>query len=48
MGLLMIVPVMAAITAIVLHISSFVGFFLVAFTTVVTSLAAVIGLVMVL
>jgi hypothetical protein len=44
----MIVPVTAALAAIFLHISSFVGFFLVAFTTVVTSLAAVIGLVMLL
>jgi len=48
MGCLMIVPLTAAIAAMGLHIGTFVGFFLASFTTVVTSLAAVIGLVMLL
>ena len=48
MGCLMIVPLTAAIAAMALHIGTFVGFFLTSFTTVVTSLTAVIGLVMLL
>jgi hypothetical protein len=46
MGCLMIVPLMAAIAAMVLQLGSFVGFLLASFTTVITSLAGVIGLVM--
>jgi len=48
MGCLMIVPLTAAITAIVLNIGSLVGFFLTSFTTLITSLAGVIGLLMLL
>jgi hypothetical protein len=48
MGCLMIVPLTAAIAAMVLNIGTLMGFFLASFTTVVTSLAAVIGLVMLL
>ena len=48
MGCLMIVPLTAAIAAMVAYISSLLGFFLASFTTVITSLAAVIGLVMLL
>jgi hypothetical protein len=48
MGCLMIVPLTAAIAAIGLHVATFVGFFLASFTTVITSLAAVVGLVMLL
>lgn len=47
MGLI-IIPLAAAIAAMGLYMSTFVGFFLAAFTTVITSLAAVIGLVMLL
>ncbi len=48
MGCLMIVPLAAAIAVMGLYIGTFVSFFLVSFTTVITSLAAVIGLVMLL
>jgi hypothetical protein len=48
MGCLMIVPLAAVIGAMVLHIGTFMGFFLTCFTTVVASLAAVIGLVLLL
>jgi len=48
MGCLMIVPITAAIAAMALSIGSFVGFFLASFATVITSLAAVVGLVMLL
>jgi len=48
MGCLMIVPITAAIAVVALQFGSFVGFFLAAFTTVITSLAAVIGLVLLL
>lgn len=48
MGCLMIVPLAAAIAAMALNIGAFMGVFLAAFATVVTSLAAVVGLVMLL
>jgi hypothetical protein len=48
MGCLMIVPLTAAIAAMGLYIGSFVGFFLASFATVITSLAAVVGLVLLL
>jgi hypothetical protein len=48
MSLLMIVPLTAAIAAMGLQIGTFVGFFLASFATVITSLAAVVGLVMLL
>ena len=48
MGLLVIVPVAAAMAAMALQIGGFVGLFLAAFATVITSLAAVVGLVMLL
>jgi len=48
MGCLMIVPITGAIAVLALYISSIAGFFLAAFTTVITSLAAVIGLVLLL
>jgi hypothetical protein len=48
MGCLMIVPVAAAIAAIALDVGTFLGFLLAGFTTVVTSLAALLGLVMLL
>ena len=48
MGCLMIIPIAAAIAGIALHIAGFVGFFLASFAAVITSLAAVIGLVMLL
>lgn len=48
MGCLMIVPIAAALAAMVLNIGTVMGFLLAGFTAVVTSLAAVIGLVLVL
>jgi hypothetical protein len=48
MSLLMVVPVVAVIGAMVLHLGTFLGFFLAGFTTVITSLAAVVGLVLLL
>jgi len=48
MSLLIIVPIAAAIAAIGLQIATFLGFFLAGFTAVVTSLAAVVGLVLLL
>lgn len=48
MGCLMIVPIAAAIAAMGLYFGTFMGFFLASFATVVTSLFAVIGLVMLL
>jgi hypothetical protein len=48
MGCLMVVPVAAAIAAIALDVGTFLGFLLAGFTTVVTSLAALLGLVMLL
>jgi hypothetical protein len=48
MGCLMIVPVAAAIAALALNIGTFMGFLLAGFTTVVTALAAVVGLVLLL
>lgn len=48
MGCFMIVPVVAAIAAMAVDIGTFLGFFLAGFTTVVTSLAALLGLVMLL
>jgi hypothetical protein len=48
MGCLMIVPLAAVIGAMALQIGTFMGFFLACFTAVVTSLAAVIGLVLLL
>jgi hypothetical protein len=46
MGCFMIVPIAAAIGVLALQFGSFVGLFLAAFTTVITSLAAVVGLLM--
>jgi len=48
MGCLMIVPLAGAIAVLALQFGSFVGFFLAALTTVITSLAAVVGLVLLL
>jgi hypothetical protein len=48
MGCFMIVPITAALAVLALQFGSFVGLFLAAFTTVITSLAAVIGLVLLL
>ena len=48
MGCLMIVPVAAAIAAMALNIGTLMGLLLAGFTTVVTSLAAVVGLVLLL
>lgn len=48
MGLLMIVPVTAALAAMALQIGGVLGFLLAGFATVIASLAAVIGLVMLL
>jgi len=42
----MIVPITAAIGVLALQFGGFVGMFLAAFTTVITSLAAVVGLLM--
>ena len=46
MGCFLIVPVAAAIAAMALEVGTFLGFLLAGFTTVVTSLAALLGLVM--
>ena len=46
MGCFLIVPVAAAIAAMALNAGTFLGFLLAGFTTVVTSLAALLGLVM--
>ncbi|MFC1911397.1 hypothetical protein ACFLXM_01825 [Chloroflexota bacterium] len=46
MGCFLIVPVAAAIAAMALNVGTFLGFLLAGFTTVVTSLAALLGLVM--
>ena len=48
MGCLMIVPLAAVIGVMALPIGTFMGFFLAGFTTVITSLAAVVGLVLLL
>jgi len=48
MGCLVIVPVAAAIGAMALQISTFMAFLMVGFTSVVTSLAGLLGLVMLL
>jgi hypothetical protein len=48
MGCLMIVPLAAVIGVMALQIGTFMGFFLAGFTTVITSLAAVVGLVLLL
>jgi len=48
MGLLMIVPLAAALAAMALQIGGLLGFLLASFATVITSLAAVVGLVMLL
>lgn len=48
MGCLMIIPVAAAIAAIALDVGTFLAFLLAGFTAVVTSLAALLGLVMLL
>jgi hypothetical protein len=48
MGCLMIVPLTAAIAAMGLYMITFMGFFLASFATVITSLAAVVGLVLLL
>ena len=48
MGCLMIVPGATAIAAIALDVGTFLGFLLAGFTAVVTSLAALLGLVMLL
>jgi hypothetical protein len=48
MGCLMIVPLAAAAAAIALQFGTFMGFLLAGFTAVVTSLAALLGLVLVL
>lgn len=48
MGCVMIVPITAAMAVLALNVGSFVGFFLASFTTVITSLAGVIGLLMLL
>ena len=48
MSLLMVIPLAAAIAAIGLQIATLMGFLLAGFTTVVASLAAVIGLVLLL
>jgi len=42
----MIVPISAAIAVVALQFGTFVGLFLTALTTVITSLAAVVGLLM--
>jgi hypothetical protein len=44
----MVVPVAAAIAALALDVGTFLGFLLAGFTAVVTSLAALLGLVMLL
>jgi hypothetical protein len=46
MGCFLIVPIAAAIAAMVLDVGTFLGFLLAGFTTVITSLAALLGLVM--
>ena len=46
MGCFLIVPVAAAIAAMALNVGTFLGFLLAGFTAVVTSLAALLGLVM--
>jgi hypothetical protein len=46
MGCFLIVPITAAIAAIALHLSTFLGFFLGGFATVITALAGVVGLVL--
>lgn len=48
MGLLMIVPLAAAMAAMALQIGGFAGCFLASLAAVITSLAAVVGLVMLL
>lgn len=48
MFLVMIVPVAAALAAMALQIATFLGCFLAAFATVITSLAGLVGLVMLL
>jgi hypothetical protein len=42
----MVVPITAALAVLALQFGSFVGLFLAAFTTVITSLAAVVGLLL--
>jgi hypothetical protein len=46
MGCFLIVPVAAAIAAMALDVGTFLGFLLAGFTAIVTSLAALLGLVM--
>jgi hypothetical protein len=48
MGLLVVVPLAAAMAAMALQIGGFAGCFLASLATVLTSLAAVVGLVMLL
>lgn len=48
MGLLVIVPLAAAMAAMALQIGGFAGCFLGSLATVLTSLAAVVGLIMLL
>ncbi|MFO7772979.1 MAG: hypothetical protein R6V59_03410 [Dehalococcoidia bacterium] len=46
MGCLLIVPFVAAIAAIGIYVSTLLGFLLACFTTTATSMAALIGLVL--
>jgi len=46
MGCLVIIPITAAIGVLALQFGSFAGLFLAALTTVIASLAAVVGLLM--
>jgi len=48
MGCLTIFPIAAAIAVMALDIGSFLGFFLTSFTAVITSLAGVLGLLLLL
>jgi hypothetical protein len=45
---LIIGPLTAAITAMALQLTTFLGFFLASFAAVITSLAAVVGMVLLL
>ncbi len=46
MGCFLIVPITAAMAVLALNLGSFVGFFLTSFTAVITSLAGVLGLLL--
>jgi hypothetical protein len=46
MGCLLVIPLIAALAAFALHIGAFMGFFLASLAAVTTSLAGLLGLVL--